>query len=75
MIWLIIILGYILPIVIFYILAYINTKPGQTISYYLESHYLDDLSIMLWIPIFNIAFLIGWSISKLIISIENIKKP
>lgn len=75
MIWLIIILGYILPIIIFYILAYINTKSGQTISDYLESHYIGDLSFMLWIPVYNIVFLIVWSVSRLIISIENIKKP
>lgn len=75
MIWLVVILGYILPPVIFYILAYINMKSGQTISNYFENHYLGDLSFILWIPVYNIVFLIAWFVSKLITSIENIKKP
>lgn len=75
MIWLVIILGYILPIICFYITVYIRMESGQTIINYIDKHNLDDVSIFIWIPLFNILISIGLVIGGLSNLIENIKKP
>lgn len=75
MIWLIIILGYILPIICFYITVYIRMESGQTILNYIDKHNLDDISILIWIPLFNIIISIGLIIGWFSNLIENIKKP
>lgn len=74
MIWLIIILGYILPIICFYITVYIRMESGQTIRYYIDQNDLDDVEIWIWIPIFNIIFLIALLISLFVCFIGEIKK-
>lgn len=75
MIWLIIILGYILPIICFYITVYIRMESGQTILNYIDKHNLDDISIFIWAPLFNILISIGLVIAWFSNLIENIKKP
>lgn len=75
MIWLVIILGYILPIICFYVAVYIKMESGQTILNYIHKYGLKEISIFIWIPIFNIAVSVGLVISCLSNSIENIKKP
>lgn len=75
MIWLIIILGYILPIVCFYITVYIRIESGQTILNYIDKHYLDEISILIWIPLLNIIISIGLAIAWFSDLVENIKKP
>lgn len=75
MIWLVIILGYILPIIGFYITVYIRMESGQTIINYIYKHNLDDISILIWIPLFNILILIGLVVGELSNLVENIKKP
>lgn len=75
MIWLIIIFGYILPIICFYITVYIRMESGQTILNYIDKHDLDEISIFIWVPLFNIIISIGLVISRFSNLIENIKKP
>lgn len=75
MIWLLFVLVYILPIICFYITVYIRMESGQTILNYIDKHNLDDISIFILIPLFNIIISIGFVIGWLVSSIENIKKP
>lgn len=75
MIWLIIILGYILPIICFYITVYIRMESGQTIINYIYKHNLGNVSMFIWIPLFNIVISIGLVIGGLSNLVENIKKP
>jgi hypothetical protein len=70
-----IILGYILPIICFYITIYIRMESGQTILNYIDKHDLDEISIFIWIPLFNIIVSIGLVIFWYSNLIENIKKP
>lgn len=48
---------------------------GQTIMYYIDKHNLDDISILIWAPLFNIIILIGLVIGWFSNLIESIKKP
>ena len=75
MIWLVIILGYILPIICFYITVYIRMESRQTIRHYIDQNDLDDVEIWIWIPIFNIIFLIALLISLFACFIGEITKP
>lgn len=75
MIWLIIVLVYILPIICFYITIYIKMESGQTILNYIDKHDLDDISIFIWAPLFNIIISTGFVISWFSHLIENTKKP
>lgn len=74
MIWLVIILGYILPIICFYGTVYIRMESRQTIRYYIDQNDLDDVEIWIWIPIFNIIFAIAALISWFACLIGEIKK-
>lgn len=75
MIWLVIILGYILPIICFYVAVYIKMESRQTIRHYIDQNDLDDVEIWFWIPIFNIIFAIAALISLFVDFIGEIKKP
>ena len=75
MIWLLIVLIYILPIICFYITVYIRMESGQTILNYIDKHNLNEVSIFIWIPLFNIIISIGLVIVWFSNLIENIKKP
>ena len=75
MIWLLFALVYILPIICFYITVYIRMESGQTILNYIDKHNLNDVSIFIWIPLFNIIISIGLVIAWFSNLIENIKKP
>ena len=75
MIWLFVVLAYILPIICYYITIYVRMESGQTILDYIDKHNLDDISIFIWIPLFNIIISIRLVIGWLVSSIENIKKP
>lgn len=75
MIWLFFVLVYILPIICFYVTVYIRMESRQTIGHYLDQNNLDDISIFIWIPLFNIIILIGLFIGWFLNLIENIKKP
>ena len=75
MIWLLFVLVYILPIICFYITVYIRMESGQTIRNYIDKHDLDNISIFIWAPLFNIIISIGLVISWFSNLIENTKKP
>ena len=75
MIWLIIILGYILPIICFYTVVYVKMESGQTISSYIGKNDLDDIELWIWIPIFNLIFSIGLLIVWYMNLIGKISKP
>ena len=75
MIWLLFVLVYILPIICFYVTVYIRMESRQTIGHYIDQNDLDDVEIWVWIPIFNIIFLIVHLISLFVVFIGEIKKP
>ena len=50
-------------------------ESGQTILNYIDKHNLDDISIFIWAPLFNILISIGLVIAWFSNLIENIKKP
>ena len=75
MFWLIIILGYVLPIISFYIGIYIKMESKQTIKSYIDQNDLDDIEIWIWIPVLSIIAIIATLISWFTRFIGNIKKP
>lgn len=74
MIWLIIILGYFIPLIsILLIIYYCELKSGETFKEYFQRD--ETLLAATVVPGFNILGLIGFIIAPIIQMISNIKKP
>ena len=75
MIWLLFVLVYILPIIGFYTIVYIKMESKQTISSYIDQNDLEDITIWIWIPLFNLVMSLGALIAWSINLIGKISKP
>ena len=74
MIWLIIILGYFIPLIsILLIIYYCELKSGETFEEYFQQN--ENLLVATVVPGLNILGLIGFIIAPIIEKIGNIKKP
>lgn len=74
MIWLIIILGYFIPLIsILFIIYYCELKSGETFEEYFQQN--ENLLVVTVVPGLNILGLIGFIIAPIIQIISNIKKP
>lgn len=51
------VLSYIIPIIVFFILTYCNMEKGESIEDYFDKNY-SDMYIFFFIPIFNITLVL-----------------
>ena len=74
MVWLIIILGYFIPLIsILLIIYYCELKSGETFEEYFRQN--ENLLVATVVPGLNIFGLIGFIIAPIIQIVSNIKKP
>lgn len=74
MIWLIIILGYFIPLIsILLIIYYCELESGDTFAKYF--HRNENLLAATVVPVFNIFGLIAFIVAPIVQKIGNIKKP